>query len=46
MFQFQVDSSIEVDESYSLKAEKDIKELRLQVVLDIYFQFSCNLKEV
>ena len=43
---FRLIVPLKLNESYSLKAKKDIKELILQVVLDIYFQFSCNMKEV
>ena len=43
---FRLMVPLKLNESYLLKAKKDIKELTLQVVLDKFIQFSCNIKEV
>ena len=37
---------LKLSESYLFKAKKDIKVLTLQVVLNKFLQFSCNIKEM
>ena len=43
---FRLIVPLKLNESYSFEAKKDIKVLTLQVVLNKFLQFSCNIKEV
>ena len=41
---FRLIVPLKLNESYSFEAKKDIKVLTLQVVLNKFLQFSCNIK--
>ena len=43
---FRLIVPLKLNESYSFESKKDIKVLTLQVVLNKFLQFSCNIIEV
>ena len=43
---FRLIVPLKLSESYLFEAKKDLKVLTLQVVLNKFLQFSCNIKEV
>ena len=43
---FRLIVPLKLSENYLFEAKKDIKVLTLQVVLNKFLQFSCNIKEV
>ena len=43
---FRLIVPLKLSESYLFEAKKDLKVLTLQVVLNKFLQFSCNIKEM
>ena len=43
---FRLIVPLKLSESYLFEAKKDFKVLTLQVVLNKFLQFSCNIKEM